>query len=281
MNTLKNIKAFYFDLDGTLFIDSKLKKIDISSIEAINYLKQKGFKVGIATGRHHIEITKVIEQINPTLPTISVNGTIINDSLRNESENISYFSKSETIKIISFLNSQNLNFVLYGFDFMYYKVADISNDKIKSYYEMKQKNAFDEKVKAYFFFDENIEKTSRANKFLIFSKEVSKSKMQELHKYLIKSEVSASVLQGFSSVIEIFPKQTSKGFTLKKIMQDKNLKKENIIFFGDGLNDIEICKEAGVCVVMNNAENDLKEHATFITKSNLENGVSSFIKDNF
>ena len=48
-------RAVFFDIDGTLVSKSDLS-IPASTIDAINKLKAKGIKVGIATGRHTLEI---------------------------------------------------------------------------------------------------------------------------------------------------------------------------------------------------------------------------------
>ena len=55
---------------------------------------------------------------------------------------------------------------------------------------------------------------------------------------------------------------------------------ENIIAFGDGLNDIEMLKKCGVGVAMKNALPEVKEQADCITsETNNQNGVVEFLKE--
>jgi len=51
--------------------------------------------------------------------------------------------------------------------------------------------------------------------------------------------------------------------------------------FGDGENDIEMIKEAGIGIAMENAVDHVKEVAKHITLSNKENGVAFFLRDYF
>ena len=47
----------------------------------------------------------------------------------------------------------------------------------------------------------------------------------------------------------------------------------------DNLNDVDILKNAGVSVVMDNARDEIKKLGDFITLSNDENGVAYAIKE--
>jgi HAD superfamily hydrolase (TIGR01484 family) len=53
---------------------------------------------------------------------------------------------------------------------------------------------------------------------------------------------------------------------------------KNSIVFGDGYNDIEMFKKCGKSIAMGSAPKELKEIASFITKSVSENGVSWALK---
>ena len=48
---------------------------------------------------------------------------------------------------------------------------------------------------------------------------------------------------------------------------------------GDNLNDVDILKNAGISVVMDNARDEIKKLGDFITLSNDENGVAYAIKE--
>ena len=70
----------------------------------------------------------------------------------------------------------------------------------------------------------------------------------------------------------------SKGIAMKKVCEYFGIALQNSIAFGDGFNDIELFKLCGVSVAMETAPNELKQIATFLTKSVKDNGVSWALK---
>ncbi|SKA74090.1 hypothetical protein SAMN05428976_101344 [Clostridium sp. USBA 49] len=65
-----------------------------------------------------------------------------------------------------------------------------------------------------------------------------------------------------------------KAKALDTVLIPMGYKKEEMIAFGDGHNDISMVKYAGIGVAMENAVDDLKEIADFITLSNEEDGIA-------
>ncbi|ORX46210.1 hypothetical protein BCR36DRAFT_585355 [Piromyces finnis] len=81
--------------------------------------------------------------------------------------------------------------------------------------------------------------------------------------------------------IEYMPPNTNKGTGLAQLNEYLNIKKEEIIAFGDGGNDIELLQNAGWSVAMENANEKLKSIAKFVTKSNSEDGVVDVLEKIF
>ena len=48
---------------------------------------------------------------------------------------------------------------------------------------------------------------------------------------------------------------------------------KDIVVFGDGINDISMIKQAPCSIAMGNAIDEVKQAATFVTKSNQEDGI--------
>lgn len=70
----------------------------------------------------------------------------------------------------------------------------------------------------------------------------------------------------------------SKSIAMKQVCEYFGTSLQNTIAFGDGFNDIELFKLCEVSVAMGTAPNELKQIATFITKSVTDNGVSWALK---
>ncbi len=78
---------------------------------------------------------------------------------------------------------------------------------------------------------------------------------------------------------DIHSKNVSKSIAIKKVCEHFGISLENTIAFGDGFNDIELFQLCGVSVAMETAPNELKQIATFLTKSVTDNGVSWALKN--
>lgn len=72
---------------------------------------------------------------------------------------------------------------------------------------------------------------------------------------------------------EITNEVAVKSFGIEYIRQRDNLKKEELLAFGDGENDIKMFETVGTSVAMENANDKVKSIATYTTLSNEEDGI--------
>lgn len=80
--------------------------------------------------------------------------------------------------------------------------------------------------------------------------------------------------------LDILQKDIEKYKGIAKVAKLEGISNENIIAFGDGLNDVAMLKKCGVGVAMKNALPEVKEQADYITsRTNNENGVVEFLKE--
>ena len=80
--------------------------------------------------------------------------------------------------------------------------------------------------------------------------------------------------------LEIAQKGVKKYKGITEVAKLEGISNENIIAFGDGLNDVEMLKKCGVGVAMQNALPEVKEQADYITsRTNNENLVVEFLKE--
>lgn len=75
----------------------------------------------------------------------------------------------------------------------------------------------------------------------------------------------------------IMAKGVNKLNALKYIITKLGTSLDRVMFFGDDINDIELIKECGIGVAMGNAATVVKEIADYVTTSNEENGIASFL----
>lgn len=77
--------------------------------------------------------------------------------------------------------------------------------------------------------------------------------------------------------IALNPKGLNKFTTLKRLCNVLDINTDEVIFFGDAANDMEIIQKVGMGVAMKNALPEVKSVAKDITTSNEEDGVAVFL----
>ncbi|MDU8925068.1 Cof-type HAD-IIB family hydrolase [Pasteurellaceae bacterium LIM206] len=94
---------------------------------------------------------------------------------------------------------------------------------------------------------------------------------------------NAGILDGLRVVrwdkdsVDLFDKHGSKARGIVSVVNYLGLKMENVMAFGDGLNDLEMLQTVGVGVAMGNACEQLKAVADFVTDHIEENGIYNFL----
>ena len=78
--------------------------------------------------------------------------------------------------------------------------------------------------------------------------------------------------------LEVVPAGIEKSASLESLLDILNIKREELMACGDGMNDISMLKYAGLAVAMENAYPEVKEYADYITSSNDDDGVAYAIE---
>jgi len=98
--------------------------------------------------------------------------------------------------------------------------------------------------------------------------------------FLLKLPVEChAILTDQNKLCQIMHKDVSKFNSIKYASGFLDLKFKEIIAFGDDYNDVEVLRNSDVGVAMENATDAVKSVANFITSSNDDEGVASFLKN--
>ena len=81
-----------------------------------------------------------------------------------------------------------------------------------------------------------------------------------------------------SHFTDIIPKDGGKNKGIDAIINHFGIKLEETMAFGDGGNDIDMLKHAGIGIAMENARDDVKEIADFITTSVDDDGITNALR---
>jgi hydroxymethylpyrimidine pyrophosphatase-like HAD family hydrolase len=92
-------------------------------------------------------------------------------------------------------------------------------------------------------------------------------------------DIDVTVTTSMSSSIDVVPKGISKDKGLMILAEHLSIQSENILAIGNGLNDLEMLKYAGIGIAMRNSEKCLLDKWDNVSEfTNNEEGVYHIIK---
>ena len=263
MTKNKKISLVITDMDKTLLDnDSKISKKNISSI-----LKLKGnnIKFAIATGRSRRSLCNFMDKyqlMDKIDYIISMNGVNIYDAKSGETYDFGYVDE----KIINDIYHS-------------YKDYDVS-------FAVHEGNCLICNKKTTYTDIECEVNGCVANEVSDFTEVINKKypKLMLIGEKCIVDEINSKLtdsitknfnfFKSYDYFLEIVKKDVSKGNALVKLCELKGIDISNVMAIGDNLNDLDMIKNSGFGVAVENAHEELKKYAYFITKSNSENGFA-------
>ncbi len=262
-------KLAVFDMDGTL-LNSK-GVVSEENIKALDYLKEKGVKTVIATGRPLELLKKYTIELEVDEYVISCNGSVIAHPFNGNVIHENVIDKDVVISIVEMCEENGYGYLLYTKD----AVVSKDNERLRLFKRMGKDFPKEHLANIIETEDSNYIKNNYSpNKILITEKDPIK--YEELKEKLSEYE-GIEFSQSWRGALDVSPVGDNKGNAVKKLSEYFGILQEEIITFGDNLNDLSMIKFAGMGVAMSNGEDELKEVANYITSTNDENGVAKAI----
>ncbi len=257
------------DLDGTTLTDEK--NITDKTKEYIEKLIKDGHKIVIATGRPYAGMSRYYKELNLDTPVVVSNGGMVFNPTDHTFKKIHYgIDKKKILKIFE-NNKEAIVDSYFNFD-------------EKVYYSNKT-NVFDFLVN---YQGESTVVTGNIEDIIDVDPSgvmiaVKEELIEELNNY-INTEFNGELLlrhfgirNGYYSC-ELYQSNISKREGLEEVLNYYNIKKENLIAFGDGNNDLEMLQYAYVSVAMVNGCEEVLKQAKYITRDDNNNdGVINFL----
>ncbi|MBM0046508.1 HAD family phosphatase [Anaerococcus sp. mt242] len=267
----KDIKLVAIDLDGTLLGSDR--EVVEKNIDAIKKIHDKGIKVVIATGRCFNGFWWVRQALGlEGFDDYSIcnTGAFIRCNATGKAIVENPLDKSDYEKITSYLKDYDLQVGIFTKDVLYNN-EEVVNNGFKTDQEVMRLPR--QKFKD---FDDIEEKVARIN---FMGDEAELDKFYEKNKEALEKDYMTMRNETYS--LEILKKSSGKANSLKKLCEFLDIDLENVAYFGDGANDIESIKLAGLGIAMANAKEETKEAADYVTSSNDEAGVAKFLEKLF
>ena len=248
----KKIKIIFFDIDDTLR-NSKTGFIPSTIPTIFKQLREKGILTGIASGRGIFGVVPEISDLKPDF-FVTLNGAYIED----KKGNVIYSNKIAKDKVeeyITWTKEVGIDYGLVGSHAAKLsRRTEMISQAIDPIYP-------DLEVDPDFYQKEDI--------YQMWS-------FEDQGDDLTLPESLASTLrlvrwhEHSSDVVSI---SGSKAAGVAKVVDQLGLKPENVMVFGDELNDLELFDYAGISVAMGISHEKIKEKADYTTKTLEEDGI--------
>ncbi|MDF9823676.1 Cof subfamily protein (haloacid dehalogenase superfamily) [Breznakia sp. PF5-3] len=269
-----SIKAIILDIDGTLL--NSEKTITKRTHDCLMEAQKKGIKLILASGRPTSGMmiyAKMLEMEKYHGLLISYNGAKVIDCQTQEVVFNKAMSINEGKAVLEHLKKFNVIPMIDKDDYMY--VNDVYNCWIK--YQGKDINIIQyesrggnyklcEKDDLAAFLDYDINKILTAAD-PAYLKEHYQA-MSEPFKDSLNCMFTADFFYEFTA------KGIDKAKALDSVLPPMGIKQDETIAFGDGHNDISMIEYAEIGVAMENAVDELKAIATFVTLGNEDDGIA-------
>lgn len=277
------IKLIAVDMDGTLL--NEKKEISKHTVDMINKLYEHDIQFMITTGREYDMVKDLLEKNNLKCHCILMNGAEYRDKegvLKKEIK----MDSARTSRIISILQQEKIVARIFT-DQGIYTLDSKENAlqelvyRFKSFFpELDEAQAIEKAKKEPFFLElqyikeneiEEFVQKSSIKKFVAFNKDVD---LLERAKKMLREIPNIAVSSSFIDNLELTDVHAQKGLVLKEVSKMLGIKENEVMVMGDSFNDETMFKEFENSVAMENAIDEIKEMAKYITKTNVEDGVA-------
>lgn len=252
------IKAVFFDIDGTL-VSFKTHAMPESTKQSIRRLQEKKIKVFIATGRHFSVINN--------LDNIEFDGYITMNGC---------YCLSGTDKVIfkKSIDPRDLNaFIDYLQQVKEFPCLFVEEHKLSL-------NYVDEEMK---YLMTLLNQESIPIKELDYYRDKELFQLTAFFKPHQEEEVmrmlpNCTPMRWYPTFADVIAKRVDKGVGIDRFCEYFGFSREETMAFGDGGNDVEMLRHAGIGIAMGNARDEVKQAADHVTDSVDNDGIFKALK---
>lgn len=240
---MKKIKLIALDMDGTLLTNDH--QIAAETIKAINYAREKGVKVILATGRPFNECILYARQLKLEDYIIVSNGAEIWDMDEQLIER-TMIEQPLIEQLWDIGNRLQVDMWLISSEKVYYSnnpPVDFSTEKwLKIGYAHLDQRSKETVLKELAYFQDDLE-----------------------------------ISNSYRDNIEVNGKGIHKANAIQQVCEREGILMDEVLVAGDGLNDAKMIQQAGIGVAMGNGQDAIKQIADFVTDTNENHGVAKAI----
>ena len=258
------IDTIVTDMDGTLLAPGG--KLSEYTLEVMAECKRRGIRLIPASGRTHPSMRPYLDRLDTGMPYIGGNGSEIIGADHKLIEQLT-IDVELACEITLFLQEEGFYVQVYGDDAFYYSTECEASNNYKKSSGMKGVAVGD--LCAHMFPTPKI---------------LSVNDPSEVQRLLPIAAERFAGRAGFTVsepyFLEAQPLGATKGEALARLADMRgDIVPERTLAFGDSLNDMNLLAFTPHGVAMGNAREELKRHASYVCRSNAEDGLACFVAE--
>lgn len=268
--TADQIKLIVFDVDGTLIDDNK--NISPRTVSVLHELQQKDVSISLATGKTFPSVEDLVKLLNLKVPIILSNGALVQQP--NSEMVFSELLPGDVVtELFDVSESCSADLVLYTPDHIFAIKETFNTDQMKALFKERI-----EAIGAWPAVQAHLSQVCKA----IFVNRLDIPMINRLKAKLQKTfDGRVTFSAAIQNSIEIMPFGISKKTGLVRLAGELHVAMDEIMVFGDQMNDLDIFEQAGIGVAVGNAVDEVKAIADYVVGSNNEDGPAIFLSGYF
>lgn len=250
------IKAAFFDVDGTLY-SHQTHQVPPSTRDAIAKLQERGILCIIATGRHPVEMAALpLDEIGFDAYLL-MNGQMMLDQKKNMLFSVPLPEKVKDILVKHFERHAYPALILEEKEIY----LNFSNDRVLE--AQAHFNLPTPKIDTY--------TGKEIYQFCLYIREDEEVLLEDIAEECV-------ITRWHNYGIDLLAKGGGKMVGIQRYLDSIGVTPEEIIAFGDGHNDAEMLRFAGIGIAMGNAEEATKAVADYVTADIDDDGIAKALK---
>lgn len=263
-NPMPAIKLIVLDLDGTLL--NSQHEVSPRTEQAIKAAIEQGVQVTIATGKTYQSARHLIKKLGLTLPGVFIQGLVLQNADGSIRSSIAIDAET-MLRAVEYAEAAGIPMAAYSemrvFCGEHHPLLEILQDHHEPHPE-------------YVGSLQGVIRDLPMQKlFMIGEPEALAAAKRELSTRLGDA---ASLVMPMPNMLEVLPPGASKGAGLRRLIDELGIDPQHVMAIGDGDNDIEMLRLAGIGVAMGNAMPAVLEVADVVVATHDEDGIAEAIE---
>lgn len=287
-------KLIAIDLDGTLL--NSHGQISEKNRQELLKANKEGAEIVIASGRSTTSVKNIANDLGMCRYIICGNGSLIYDLQDEKIIYDKFIEKEKAKQIIKICEENSIYYNIYTEDMVIAKT--LANNVL--FYHQENSTKPDHKktkinlVQDIYKYVENMQNqnilkiTISDNDSIIFNgiirklreiKQIDVLDVEHMSRKVIKSGTEDISIEYYYT--EITNQNVDKWYAIEYLINELNIKPEQVMTIGDNINDKVMIEKAGLGVSMGNSAPYIKEIAKLVVANNNDDGVAEAIEKNF